>query len=632
MSKTFAKFVSMKNISRFAAILALTVLPFVAFAAEGPDYSRLTADNHPRLFFGKEDFKAIPKALRKKSNPYFCALHEQMMETADSPKFGQDPAPLEYRKDASEKRILNVSRHALRRIVSDAYAYRITKDKKYLRHVETDLNDVCDFPDWNPSHFLDTGEMSLGVAIAYDWLYEYLSKETRQKIEDRLKRYGLDAWEKRCKGFWRGTNNWNQVCNAGIVAAALAIYELYPEECRFYLEEAPKSNRIAVDFCYSPDGAYPEGPGYWDYGTSFQTILNSEYEFTLGYDFGLSENDGFRRTGYYNLHCQDANRRSFNYSDGSEKVNSRPCLWYFARKFDDPGLLYTEKFHLENHGYVGNRVLFCGLANAWRCNFKAIPAPGSNMYTGQGVTPVAFFRTGWGKDDLWLGIKAGKGTNPHAHLDAGTFVFTAYGVRWAMDAGQPAYSYVEAFFKKRGKGILWDMREGSDRWNLLCYNNRCHNTLTVNDRNFKPDSLATLDDCFNSPSRMGATVTLTPVFGGDLDKAVRTAAIVDGDHLEVTDELVAPAGCPAHVRWNFITRAKVRVSPEGIVLRHSGIDMVLKAEGASVEYKAYPLDRDNAGLASDIMLKHLDGTRLCGFEFDIPAGGSVKLVTTLRKK
>lgn len=622
----------MRLLRRIAAAIALAAFSFAAYAAEGPDYSRLTAQNHPRLFFGKEDFKAIPKVLKKKSNPYFCALHEQMIEMADSPKYGQEEKPLEYKKDVSGRRILGISRQALRRIIPDAYAYRVTKDKKYLEHAEADLNDVCDFPDWNPSHFLDTGEMSLAVAVGYDWLYEFLNPVTRDKIETRLKEYGLDAWQKRCKGFWQGTNNWNQVCNAGMVAASLAIYELYPEECRFFIEEAPKSNRISVDFCYSPDGAYPEGPGYWEYGTTFQTILNSEYEFTLGYDFGLSQHDGFRKTGYYNLHCQDGNRKGFNYSDGHEGIGARAALWYFARKFNDPGLLYTETLYLENHGYVGNRQLFCALANAWRCNFKEIPEPSGNMYFGQGVTPVAFFRSGWGKNDLWLGIKAGKGSNPHAHLDAGTFVFTAYGVRWAIDAGQPGYAPMEAFFQKRGKGSLWDMKEGSDRWHLFSYNNRCHNTLTVNDKDFKVTGLATLDSSVNTPERMGATVTITPVFDGDLEKAVRTASIVDGNHLEVLDELVAPADRPAHVRWNFATRAKVNVAEDGIILSQKGINMLLKAEGAEVQYKSYPLDADNVGLAPDIMLKYLRDIRFCGFEFDIPAGGSVKLVTTLVKQ
>ena len=622
----------MNIIRKIAVTVALAAFCFSAAAAPEPDYSGLTAQNHPRLFFTAADFKAIPKALKKKTNPNFSALSEQMIEMADSPKIGQSTSRLVYKKDGSGRRILGVSRNAIRRIVSNAYAYRVTKDKKYLDHAEADLNDVCDFPDWNPSHFLDTGEMSLAVAIGYDWLYEFLNPITKDKVETKLKEFGIDAFMKRCKGYWHGTNNWNQVCNAGITAACLAVYELWPDECRFIIEEVPKSNLVSVDFCYNPDGAYPEGPGYWEYGTTFQTILNTELEFTIGTDFGLSDNEGFRKTGYYNLHTQDSNRKAFNYSDGHENVGARSALWYFARKFNNPGLLYTEKYYLEHHGYVGDRQLFCALANAWKCNFDEIPAPKENMYFGQGVTPVAFFRTGWDKDDLRFGIKAGKGTNPHAHLDAGTFVFTGWGVRWACDAGQPSYSLCESYFQKRGKGNLWDMKPGSDRWNILCYNNYSHNTLTVNDKKFDVTASSSLDSYVNTPERMGATVTMTPVFGGDLKKAVRSAAIVNGEYLEITDELEAPEDRPAHVRWSFLTKTIVTVGEEGITLQYKDKKVQLKAEGADVVYKRYPLNEDNVGLASEHVLKLMNDKTLCGFEFDIPAGGSVKLLTTLVKR
>ena len=619
---------------RFMKMIAAALMAAIcidASAAPQPDYSRLTEKNHPRLFFSGADFKAIPKVLKKKSNPYFCMLSEQMIEMADSPKIGQSTKPLQYKKDVSGRRILGVSRWALRRILSDAYAYRITKDKKYLEHALADIRDVCGFPDWNPSHFLDTGEMGLAVAVGYDWLYEYMSPEFRAEVQAKLKEFCIDAAKNKYDGFWKGTNNWNQVCNAGVVAASLAVYELWPEECRFMIEKAPESNRISVDFCYNPDGAYPEGPGYWEYGTTFQTILNTELEYTLGTDFGLSDNAGFRNTGYFNLHAQDANRKAFNYSDGGESVGSRAALWYFARRFNDPGLLFTETYYLENHGYTDNRQLFCALANAWRCNFDKIPEPESNMYAGQGVTPVAFFRSGWGKDDLWLGIKAGKASNPHGHMDAGTFVFTGWGERWAIDAGQPAYSPVEAYFKKRGEGWLWKMNQESDRWHLLTYNNRCHNTLTVNDKDYDVAGFATLDDTFNTPERMGATINITPALGGELEKAVRTAAIVDGNRLEVCDALAAPADKAAHVRWTFVTRATIKVQDDGIHLLQKGKEVLLSTSGAEVEYKTYPLNEDNIGLAPDIMLKHMKDKRLCGFEFDIPAGGSVTLVTTIKK-
>ena len=41
--------------------------------------------------------------------------------------------------------------------------------------------------------------------------------------------------------------------------------------------------------CYAPDGGYPEGFGYWSYGTSYQVMLNDALESSLGHDAGLSD-------------------------------------------------------------------------------------------------------------------------------------------------------------------------------------------------------------------------------------------------------------------------------------------------------------------------------------------------------
>ena len=53
-------------------------------------------------------------------------------------------------------------------------------------------------------------------------------------------------------------NNWNQVCNAGMVFGALAIQEDYPELATEVIDRAFESISISME-AYGPDGAYPEG-------------------------------------------------------------------------------------------------------------------------------------------------------------------------------------------------------------------------------------------------------------------------------------------------------------------------------------------------------------------------------------
>jgi hypothetical protein len=136
----------------------------------------------------------------------------------------------------------------------------------------------------------------------------------------------------------------------------------------------------------------------------------------------------------------------------------------------------------------------------------------------------------------------------------------------------------------------------------------------------------------NTPGRMAATFNLTPLFNGDLDTALRTAAIVDDSFLEVKDELEAPADKPAHVRWTMVTEAKPQITSDGIILKKKGITMLLKAEGADVTYRTWSSDPQDY----DSPIKHLDkpnpGTYICGYEIDIPAGQKYNIVVTLKKK
>jgi len=45
---------------------------------------------------------------------------------------------------------------------------------------------ISQFSDWNPSHFLDVAEMTMAMAIGYDWLYNNMSRESRTIIKDAI--------------------------------------------------------------------------------------------------------------------------------------------------------------------------------------------------------------------------------------------------------------------------------------------------------------------------------------------------------------------------------------------------------------------------------------------------------------
>ena len=83
-----------------------------------------------------------------------------------------------------------------------------------------------------------------------------------------------------------------------MIYGALAIMDRSPENCQALIEKCLKSNPIAQK-CYEPDGGYPEGAGYWDYGTSFEVMLVAALQSALGTDAGIASQKSFMQTASY---------------------------------------------------------------------------------------------------------------------------------------------------------------------------------------------------------------------------------------------------------------------------------------------------------------------------------------------
>jgi hypothetical protein len=101
-------------------------------------------------------------------------------------------------------------------------------------------------------------------------------------------------------------NNWNQVCNGGLLAAALALADEEPELARTVIAGVRESLPVSVA-AYDPGGAYPEGPAYWDYGTTYNVLALAMLDSALGTRFGLDKSPAFHRTTVCRLVVQSPN-------------------------------------------------------------------------------------------------------------------------------------------------------------------------------------------------------------------------------------------------------------------------------------------------------------------------------------
>lgn len=532
---------------RLQRVILLLVLAFysLALCAQSLDYERITF--HPRLLLTKGGEKAIKKSIGK--SPSLLKVHKRILKESDEMLTQQM-----VERIMEGKRLLGISRLVLKRIFYLSYAYRMTKEEKYARRAVQEMLSVSCFTDWNPSHFLDVGEMTLALSIGYDWLYEYLNQKTRRIICEAIVGKGLDAaapdaW------FYGATSNWNSVCNAGLLYGALAVFESVPDKAKKIIEKCLLTNPKALA-AYGPDGGYPEGFHYWGYGTSFQVLLIAALESALGTDVGLSQYPGFLESARFMEFMTAPSGEYFNFSDAVNGVRCNMMMFWFAKKMGDSSLLWLENQYLNNPSvsFAEDRLLPCLLIFCAHQDLNDIQPPSCNFWHNTGKTPVFIYRGGWrSTEDSYLAVKGGSPLTFHAHMDAGSFIFERKGIRWAIDLGMQNY------FSLESKGVnLWNQSQEGQRWEVFRLGNMAHNTLTVNNKRHLVNSYASINRIYKNEDKKGAEVDLTSVFANDMEKAVRIIYLNGEDDLIVEDELVTGEK-EALVTWIMVTPAEAKI-------------------------------------------------------------------------
>ena len=511
---------------------------------------------HPRLLATRETFDNLKQ--RVITDTLLKSWHEQLRHEAD--KILLEP-PSKY-EIPDGLRLLNTSRRVVSRMQTLGLIYRLGGDHRYVERAWRELEAAANFPDWNPRHFLDTAEMTHGFAIGYDWFYDTWTPEQRNVIRTAMIDKGLNV----ALGVYRGTaktsswprmrHNWNQVCNGGIGIGALAIASEEPALAGELLNDGLNSIQLAMTQ-FAPDGAWAEGPGYWNYATSYNVALLAALDSALGTDFGLANIPGFADCGAFPIYTTGPLGKTFNYADGSEGTIHAPQMFWLARKFHRPEYAAYQRQVLTAPQPLDLLWFDAALAQ------NTPPFPLDKYFRNAEFVTL---RGAWnGRDALFVGFKAGDNKANHSHLDLGSFVLDAEGVRWFVDLGADDYNLPGYF--------------GGQRWTYYRMRAEGHNTLVVNPTS-QPDQnprAATKIVRFDSrPERAWAIADLTAAYAGEAREIRRGIALLDRKQVLVQDELNCIT--PADVWWFAHTPAQVKLSGNGATATLSQGDKTLVAQ------------------------------------------------------
>jgi len=445
---------------------------------------------------------------------------------------------LTYRKIGP--RLLSVSRECLHRIYALGLAYRWTGEQKYAEKAVENLLAVCAFKDWNPSHFLDTAEMSHAVGLGYDWLYSYLDVKTREKIKAGLIKNGLEP----------GLRAYKKAYAEQIIPAAV--------------QSLPRA--LAS---YGPDGAWGEGPGYWSYATHYTAYGLAALQTALGTDFGLLQIKGLAESGNFPIYTTGPTGLFLNLADCGEKSSRKPmpCMFWLAQVYRNPLFAESEHAELAKRDARAQHVVWYVPAPEGK------PVPRDLDYYFRGPVEIAVFRSAWDDPEaLFVGVKAGYNQVNHGHLDLGNFELDALGVRWARDLGSENYNLPG----------YWDGKRGGRRWNYYRLNSKSHSVPLLDGEDQDPLATSKFIKFESKKSSAFVLVDLTSAYKKFANKVTRGIAILENRRaVLVQDEFDIEKTC--ELIWAMTTDAKINIKEKDTaVLTLGGRKLIARILSPSV--------------------------------------------------
>lgn len=500
-------------------------------------------DGHTRLILTQSDFDRLKKL--KETDPVYSVWFRRF-EDAYGKKSATYTAAMPKFELEDGYRLLSMSRDVFDRLTKLSFLYKMTDDEDYADKVyDIMVATVTRFQDpvtgaqsWHPEHFLDTGELMYGYAIAYDWCYDTFDAEQLKKLEDGIMEVGFGAalgigevakwwndpenlntyndqlaaegkdaysgnkFSQTCAPYNIGlyvmevgpngkpitkfefdrtnwTNNWSAVCNGGITAMALAFANAgYNEETKEFFSTYSAYLLDGVLFCfpysleesYATDGGYPEGPGYWSYGTTYSTILFTTLESATGASEGMIDAPGFRESFYYVNAIGTNENGIWNYHDaGSGRPDTALFLWFADRTGDTA--IGNIRYNNIINGYASPTfwdMMWYSPENV--SSDKELPLD----YIYHGIDTVVF-RSDWSDTALFCGLHGGDNAASHGQLDMGNFILEYGATRFFVDLGSDEYNLV-AYGKKN------EVTYFLNPYRYWFYRMRAegHNTLVIN--------------------------------------------------------------------------------------------------------------------------------------------------------
>ncbi|HSI87220.1 MAG TPA: DUF4962 domain-containing protein [Candidatus Methylacidiphilales bacterium] len=280
---------------------ASDVVPEKDPAPEGkvPEMVEVLRGKHPRLLLSESTLPKLREFYASDAGAPWRTRMEAYLPACSAPK------DTKFLTDATD-----AQRQGLWKLPTVALHYLMTGDKNSLRRAKGFLELFLTLPDWETGGERNSGmcaaNVMIGAALAYDWLYNDLDPEFRQKFRDKLlwharaMYHGGHLMKNPGVHYWQNdpANNHRWHRNAGLTLSILAIYENKPEE-QWILQQTVKDLEFVTKWL-PQDGTCHEGPLYLTFGGNHLVLAMDAADRCLGTK--LLEAPYYKNTGLFRTH------------------------------------------------------------------------------------------------------------------------------------------------------------------------------------------------------------------------------------------------------------------------------------------------------------------------------------------
>ncbi|MCR5214798.1 MAG: heparinase II/III family protein [Eubacterium sp.] len=558
----------------------LLVLGLIIGIMSGPAVARAAGNgNYGTFVDGDHVISDMIKKTGKKVHPRLIMTEDRFAELRSHIGDGSKTDALlkrlrsEADREAAEglvaysTSLLEKSKKIQRRVAALALCYNIFGDEKYAERAYKELENAASFSDWNPYHFLDTGEMCTAFAFGYDWLYNWMSDNQREVLRTAMIEKGLNQvmmdYEGKVKfSSYRGEqgddgkrsyrwydndmgDNWKFVCIGGTNLAALAIgdesdaREIASQVLTYGYKKAYTSVR---DGYKEIDGSYIEGLGYWDYATYYLGLISSSLVSTAGSDYGIADYVGLRKSVDFVRYMSSNSPKSFNFGDDRVERNTGWAVFlWLGDYYNSYEMVSLRLRNMEKDDFNYLDVLWIDESIE---NKVEEESP-----TDWGVVGAsnASFRNTWDENGIVAALHTGVNDYTfHGHYDLGTFYVESNGARFFGDLGNEDYELKNREYSYRIKA------EG-------------HNTLVINPTSGidQKDEIECVITSFRDGNEAYAVTDLTEAYTpSGASSVVRGLMMVKEKKCVIVQDEIA-LDEPGEIYWFAHTKGQISIAADG---------------------------------------------------------------------